>query len=84
MTAEIWTDVPGWRGFYEVSSRGRVRSLPRVVRRSNGVPLSVPGRVLVQSRTVSGYPVVTLARGGVHRSRYVHTLVREAFPGTTT
>jgi NUMOD4 motif len=31
MTDEIWRDVVGFEGYYEVSSRGRVRSLARTV-----------------------------------------------------
>lgn len=28
---EVWRDIPGYIGYYQVSNRGRVRSLERVV-----------------------------------------------------
>ena len=29
MNKEIWKDIKGYEGFYQVSNLGRVRSLPR-------------------------------------------------------
>ena len=31
LSVEIWRDIPGYEGSYQVSSLGRVRSLPRVI-----------------------------------------------------
>lgn len=31
MTEEIWKDIPGYEGLYQVSDQGRVRSLDRVL-----------------------------------------------------
>ena len=28
---EIWKDIPGYEGMYQVSNKGRVKSLTRVV-----------------------------------------------------
>ena len=28
---EVWRDIPGYEGAYQVSSLGRVRSLPRMI-----------------------------------------------------
>lgn len=33
---EEWVEIPGWEGFYEASTHGRVRSLDRMVRHSDG------------------------------------------------
>lgn len=47
---EIWKPVVGYEGLYEVSTRGRVRSLDRRV--FNGVGYYImPGRILKQSNT---------------------------------
>ena len=84
MPEEIWKDIPGHEGQYQVSNRGRVRSLPRVVtcvrpdgrtftRRYRGFVLK-PGR-----HAASGHISVVLGkRAG---SRTVHSLVAEAFIG---
>ena len=34
---ENWRDVVGYEGIYEVSDRGRVRSLDRIVKANNGI-----------------------------------------------
>lgn len=34
---EIWKDIDGYEGLYQVSNRGRVKSLPRKVRCAKGV-----------------------------------------------
>jgi hypothetical protein len=40
-----WRDIPGHEG-YQVSDDGRVRSLDRVIMRSNGLPQTLKGRLL--------------------------------------
>jgi hypothetical protein len=78
MTAgvEVWAAVPGFTN-YEVSSRGRIRSLSRVVERGNGSPMSVGERILrpSTSRSRVRIPSVTLTDGPRRRSFYVHKLV---------
>jgi len=46
MSVELWRPVDRWAGYYEVSTRGRVRSVARVVVMSNGARRRVPGRLL--------------------------------------
>ena len=82
MTPEEWKPVVGWEGLYEVSSHGRVRSLDRVVVRSNGHPQTVKGCLLGQSERRSGHKSLHLSRGGKARGYLVHRLVAEAFSGT--
>jgi hypothetical protein len=75
MQAEQWLPVVGWEGLYEVSDRGRVRSLRR--------PTKVGvrgGRLLRQNvRPDYGYRRVDLTHAGRRSTRTVHTLVAEAF-----
>lgn len=61
MSVELWRPIDGWTGLYEVSNRGRVRSVARVVPTSNGRRRRVPGRVLKLSDGPS--PHCCLARG---------------------
>lgn len=66
--------------FYEVSSHGNVRSLPRVVVRGNGRKQTFPGKVLKQSLTNWGYFRVWLIAGpGIRKFVSVHRLVAGAF-----
>ena len=34
---EVWKEVPGYEGLYQVSNLGRVKSLSRIVKKSDGV-----------------------------------------------
>jgi hypothetical protein len=74
--SERWRDVPGYVGMYEVSSAGRVRGVTR--EGSDG--RRVPGRMMTQFLSGSGYWAVTLSSGR-QRKAYVHRLVLTAFRG---
>lgn len=71
MENEIWKDVVGFEGLYQVSNRAKVKSLFRW-RGSDS-------RILVQNISKTGYYVVTLFRPGFNRVYKVHRLVAEAF-----
>ncbi|MFT8392372.1 MAG: NUMOD4 domain-containing protein [Liquorilactobacillus ghanensis] len=75
---EIWKDIKGYEGLYQVSSFGNVKSLQRVVIRKNGVSQIVREKVL-KKLNVSGYLQVTLSKNGVHHKEYIHRLVAETF-----
>ncbi len=75
---EEWKDVKGREGMFQVSSHGRVRSLPHVIRHWSGSQIHRPGRLLVQSTHSGGYRIVSLRDGKKH---YVHKLVMDAFVG---
>lgn len=81
---ERWIPVVGFEGAYEVSDRGRVRSIPRIVLRTDGRFLrrQKQYRVLKTPPAGSGgYPEVHLGYNGRERVVTVHTLVLEAFAG---
>lgn len=74
---EVWLPVVGWESFYEVSSLGRVRSLPR----PKGHAGRPGGAILKPGVQTNGYLIVTLARPGKRLTRTVHRLVLETFVG---
>ena len=43
---EIWKDIKGYEGRYQVSNMGRVKSLERTVTRKNGLKLTIRERIL--------------------------------------
>lgn len=80
-TKEGWLPISS-HASYSVSTRGRVKSLRRRVRRSDGVVITVAGRVLKPGSYKGGYLAVALYDGkGRSTFRYVHCLVLEAFVG---
>jgi hypothetical protein len=76
---EQWLPVVGYEGLYEVSDRGRVRSLDRNVTTRAGVR-RYKGRIL-RMTPVNGYPAVALSLVGKQDTRPVHLLLMEAFAG---
>ena len=61
--SEIWKDVRGFEGFYQVSNKGRVRSLDRVVEYRNHVPHKTKGKIL-SSGKCRGYNTIGLHKNG--------------------
>ena len=76
MQSEIWKDVPGFPG-YQVSNAGRVRSLPRIVKRGNHT-MNISGSIL-RFGTSMGYSFVNLRKDGKSVSVKVHKLVALVF-----
>lgn len=62
---EVWMDIPGYEGLYQLSTEDRVRSLPRPARIRNGGFRMTEERVLKQVRDrKTGYLFFNLCRDG--------------------
>ena len=80
-TPERWLPVPGYEGMYEVSSVGRVRSLPRIVHRKDGRSRRALGGDLNRRVSGTGYLCVDLWKENQGSRENVHVLVAAAFIG---
>ena len=83
-TNEEWRDVVGYKGLYQVSSLGNVRSLPREVKGKVNIVQNLKGRVLKQGEIKSSagtYLAVSLSKNGNSKTFRVHKLVCTAFHG---
>jgi hypothetical protein len=79
---ERWLPVVGHRGLYDVSDRGRVRSLDKRVFHGYSGSLVRRGRVLAQKIDIDGGRCrVRLRKDGSVKMHSVHRLVLEAFVG---
>ena len=82
MAKEVWKSPPGYDGLYLVSSFGRVRSLPRMVRKWRGKSCVLElfeGQILTPYETKKGYLSVRLYKDGKSHDFPVHRLVLLTF-----
>lgn len=75
---EIWKDIPGYEGLYQVSSFGRVKSLARITLYNNKYT-TVRERILKNGINSRRYFGVVLYKQGIKKSINVHQLVAMAF-----
>lgn len=82
MENEIWKSIPDYEGYYEASSLGRIRSLPRICKTSLGFR-QYGGRILNPYCTESArrYLFVGLSKYNKTRQLRIHRLVLLAFRG---
>lgn len=80
MEKEIWSQVVGYEGLYEISTFGRVKRLSRFITDSLGRNILLKERFLVtQISKVTGYPYVNLSKDGNTKSLNIHKLIADAF-----
>lgn len=80
--SEVWKDLPGYEGIYQVSSYGRVKRVARMVRRSNGRLYPVTELILTQHKSKKGYMRATIHRNtkdNKYRYYNVQRMVATAF-----
>lgn len=78
---ELWKDIQGYDGKYQVSTLGRVRSVKRTVINSRGRKQSFKETILRPDHAPNGYERVGLYDKGRLKHRRVAKLVYEAFVG---
>ena len=76
---EIWEDIDGYIGIYQISNMGNVRSVQREEFKCVQGYRIRKGVRLKQSQDQKGYLMVNLYKNGKGRTRRVHRLVAEAF-----
>lgn len=75
---EIWKNIKGYEGLYQVSDIGRVRSLDRYVDRLDH-KIFKRGTILKQGTHKQGYKLVYLSKDNLSKTVKVHRLVALAF-----
>jgi len=76
---EIWKDVIGFEGLYQVSNIGNVKSIDRIVLNKRNVIIRIKGCAMSQIINNRGYRTVSLCRNGKYKHCVVHKLVSESF-----
>ena len=76
--SEIWKDIKGYEGLYQVSNLGRVKSLPRFIERSIASCFTKE-KILKTFVLKGGYVNIVLRKGGKSCNHNIHRLVAETF-----
>lgn len=74
---EIWVDIIDYEGFYQVSNLGRVRSLDRITKHSEGNIRTIKGKILkIQiNNKRNGYCEISLHKDGKEKRFRLNRLV---------
>jgi hypothetical protein len=72
---EIWKDITGYEGMYQVSSMGRVKSIDRIVFRSRNGNTKVNDLIMKQGNGHSGYKLITLHKNGKPKTFRINRIV---------
>lgn len=81
--SEIWKDIEGYEGLYQVSNLGRVRSLDRnvLITRLDGSKHNHEYKGVLKNQRVhrDKYLITSLCKNGTFKSCKVHRLVAQTF-----
>ena len=76
---EIWKDIQGYEGFYQISNLGNVKSLERVIDKGNGILQHRKERIMNKRESVDGYYIAKLNVNKESTSIAIHILVARHF-----
>lgn len=76
---EIFKDVLGYEGFYQVSNFGRVKGLERIVKHNCGGNRVLKEKILKPCSDGWGYLIVSLCKENVIKTKKIHIMVCESF-----
>lgn len=75
---EVWKTIIGYEELYEVSNMGRVKSLSRTKKQGTGNYYRKE-KILKSELNHKGYPVVSLYKKEIKKTKSIHRLVAKAF-----
>lgn len=79
MKQEIWKEIEGFEGIYEISNFGKIRSVDRAITYVNGRVHVQHGVIRKAQIATNGYEIIDLSKNHVRKKFLVHRLVAIAF-----
>lgn len=76
---EIWKEIPGYEGYFEVSNLGNFRSKDRIIKYKQTGTRLYPGKPLKTELMQDGYSRIVLMKEAVKKRYMCHRLVAETF-----
>ncbi|MDD5589059.1 MAG: NUMOD4 domain-containing protein [Candidatus Nanoarchaeia archaeon] len=79
MKKETWKNIEGYDGIYQVSDRGRIKSLSRLHKIHHNYYVKCKTKILKQTTTKKGYLRIGLNKNNITKQFQVHRIVSIAF-----
>lgn len=76
ITEELFKDIPGYEGLYQVSNLGQIKSIGRIDRRGRN---KLAEKIFSPVNTRNGYLQIKLHLDGKAKGAYIHRLVAATF-----
>ena len=76
---EIWKEIKGYEGYFEVSNLGNFRSKDRIVKYKKDGIRNYPGKPLLTETILEGYQRIVLMKDAIKKRYMCHRLVAETF-----
>lgn len=77
--SEIWSDINGYEGMYQVSNKGRIRGLDRIIVQRDGKKQNIRGKIIAIGIKNNGYYMGQICSNGKMVNFTVHRLMALAF-----
>ena len=78
---EVWKDIEGYEGYYQVSDLGNFRSSDRFVKSKNNSKRFLNGQLLKEGTYRDGRKYITLSKNGGKKTFQSHRIVFATFNG---
>lgn len=75
MATEIWKNIKGYEGLYQISNLGKIKSLKRIDTNNH----FVKEKIIKTFKSNNGYEIVSLSKKSKNKTFLVHRLVAIAF-----
>lgn len=79
---EIWKDIEGYEGLYQVSSLGRIKSFDRIIKykiKNKIITYLKKGRIMKPHNNGRDYLNIQFKDGNIRKHLYIHIIVAKAF-----
>jgi hypothetical protein len=76
---EIYKDIKGYEGYYQISNLGNVKSVERIIKREGKGDYPVNEKIVKSNSNGNGYLIINLRKDKKRKSFLVHRLVAQTF-----
>lgn len=76
---EIWKDVYGFEGYFQISNTGKVKSVKRELINSSNIKRVIKEKILSPCISTNGYRIVSLNKDKKRIKMSIHRLIATAF-----